>query len=341
MAPAVGAAIVSSIGNAIGNLFTNSQSSGFSEKAANLAYQRQVEQWNRENQYNLPINQMSRYAAAGLNPNLVYTQNNGSGSLSGVQQAETPHFTNPLSSFTSLFGDLMQVKSFDLHQQEVLEQMNTLRAQQEEIASKVRLNEAKAAAEEYNLTYNKVTEDIRKEILALTGSEKQANIAAINARRMLDIATIGKVNAETLGLQYNNQYLSSTMQSRIDQVDLYNGYLRANAGYLESKKNLTDEEKVRLGYINTLLRKETDFWAKNPVAHIGGLKYDLYELSKRAEALSPYWNNRNTYYDADIKRLRHGQYFNRLKNFGWSGNAWSDFPYALLNGFGFFKDWNF
>ena len=31
-----------------------------------------LEQWNRENAYNLPTAQMARLKAAGLNPNLVY-----------------------------------------------------------------------------------------------------------------------------------------------------------------------------------------------------------------------------------------------------------------------------
>lgn len=45
----------------------------------NLARQQNqwnIEQWNRENQYNTPAAQMARYKAAGLNPDLMYGQQN-------------------------------------------------------------------------------------------------------------------------------------------------------------------------------------------------------------------------------------------------------------------------
>lgn len=43
---------------------------------AELAYQRSVEMWHMQNQYNSPEQQMSRFGAAGLNPHLVYSQGN-------------------------------------------------------------------------------------------------------------------------------------------------------------------------------------------------------------------------------------------------------------------------
>jgi len=44
----------------------------FADKSAKKAYQRQLDFWNKQNDYNLPVNQMKRLEAAGLNPNLVY-----------------------------------------------------------------------------------------------------------------------------------------------------------------------------------------------------------------------------------------------------------------------------
>lgn len=43
------------------------------------ANKQNIEFWNKENEYNKPINQMARLAEAGLNPNLVY----GNGSVVG------------------------------------------------------------------------------------------------------------------------------------------------------------------------------------------------------------------------------------------------------------------
>lgn len=43
----------------------------FNHDEAELAYSRQVEQWQRENDYNSPINQVQRYQDAGLNPGVM------------------------------------------------------------------------------------------------------------------------------------------------------------------------------------------------------------------------------------------------------------------------------
>lgn len=44
----------------------------YNKKEAELAYQRQQEMWNLQNQYNSPANQMRLMTEAGLNPNLMY-----------------------------------------------------------------------------------------------------------------------------------------------------------------------------------------------------------------------------------------------------------------------------
>lgn len=55
-----------------------------------LAYQRQLEQWNMENEYNSPAQQLARYQAAGLNPNLIY----GTGTASaGNTSTSSPSYS--------------------------------------------------------------------------------------------------------------------------------------------------------------------------------------------------------------------------------------------------------
>lgn len=44
----------------------------YSKKAAKESWDRNLQMWNLENEYNHPINQMVRLRDAGLNPNLVY-----------------------------------------------------------------------------------------------------------------------------------------------------------------------------------------------------------------------------------------------------------------------------
>lgn len=58
-----------------------------SKSESELAYQRDVEMWERQNAYNDPKAQMSRLQGAGLNPSLIY----GSGSV-GNQSGPTPRY---------------------------------------------------------------------------------------------------------------------------------------------------------------------------------------------------------------------------------------------------------
>lgn len=76
----------------------------FADKAAKKAYQRQLDFWNRQNEYNLPVNQMQRLQAAGLNPNLVY----GSGATTMSAQLSSVKASSPeLGSGIAAAGNLV------------------------------------------------------------------------------------------------------------------------------------------------------------------------------------------------------------------------------------------
>lgn len=65
------------------------QQAAYQKEAAEISWNRQLEAWNLENEYNSPAAQMQRYQDAGLNPNLIYGQSNTSGSI-GNYQLDTP-----------------------------------------------------------------------------------------------------------------------------------------------------------------------------------------------------------------------------------------------------------
>lgn len=71
---------------------------------AKLSNQWNIDQWNRENEYNSPAAQMARYAAAGLNPNLIYGQQNTSGQISGSLSAGAPASPVDMSALGSKRG---------------------------------------------------------------------------------------------------------------------------------------------------------------------------------------------------------------------------------------------
>lgn len=53
-----------------------------------LAYQRQIEMWHMQNEFNSPAEQMKRFGAAGLNPHLIY----GQGSAGNAASASPPNY---------------------------------------------------------------------------------------------------------------------------------------------------------------------------------------------------------------------------------------------------------
>lgn len=57
---------------------------------AELAYQRSMQMWNLQNEYNSPAAQMARFGAAGLNPHLIYGQGSA-GNASSMPQYQPPN----------------------------------------------------------------------------------------------------------------------------------------------------------------------------------------------------------------------------------------------------------
>ena len=56
--------------------YENEKNREYNLNLAKMQNQWNIEQWNRENTYNSPAAQMARYKAAGLNPDLIYGQQN-------------------------------------------------------------------------------------------------------------------------------------------------------------------------------------------------------------------------------------------------------------------------
>lgn len=88
-------------------LLQGSQQNKQSIRGVKYAYKKDLEQWNRQNAYNLPSAQMQRFKDAGLNPNMIYGQGNPGNATSYVKSG-TPNlkstFQDPLPTALGALG---------------------------------------------------------------------------------------------------------------------------------------------------------------------------------------------------------------------------------------------
>lgn len=75
------------------------------KKLAKYAYSKDLEMWNRQNEYNSPAAQMERFKEAGLNPNMIYE----SGSGSSGNASTLPRYNAPTVSYDVKLPNLIDV----------------------------------------------------------------------------------------------------------------------------------------------------------------------------------------------------------------------------------------
>lgn len=72
---------------------------------ADYQYGKDLEMWNRQNEYNSPVNQMERFKSAGLNPNLIYGQGSaGNATQLPKYQAPQAHFNYKPLNLAPILG---------------------------------------------------------------------------------------------------------------------------------------------------------------------------------------------------------------------------------------------
>lgn len=109
------------------NITSNLIGAGGSFLGNIYSYRKNLQQWNRANEYNLPINQMARLKQAGLNPNLVY--GSGAGQVQAVNspQMDVPkfHITPP-----DIMGAYMQALQVGKQMQQIDQNIAVQKAQE-------------------------------------------------------------------------------------------------------------------------------------------------------------------------------------------------------------------
>lgn len=108
-----GSQVASGIAGSITSAIQNKKARKHAFKMAEYSYGKDLEQWERQNMYNSPTQQMARLKAAGLNPNMVY----GTGVAAATGQAkESPKYQAPNMKYGIPTPDLNMAPAIQSYQ---------------------------------------------------------------------------------------------------------------------------------------------------------------------------------------------------------------------------------
>lgn len=213
--------IFSSLINSITNFGLTSMTNAANEQAATTAYNRGIEQWNRENVYNSPTAQMERLKQAGLNPNLVY----GGG-------ATTLSAHSPATPVAKVEGQ----KPLDLDLLGTLQTAQSMRIAKD--VSDAGIN--KTNAEILNLQQQNANLKSQDEV-------NKANAAYLAQQQLKSMAELKNLNLDFKQKQLNNDLMESSMSFRKKYFDLQNMEMQEKINQLKTQtqglgyKNETDK----------------------------------------------------------------------------------------------------
>lgn len=151
MDPFLGSSLIGVGSSVLGNLFgIGGQAKQFSQQKKLIDYQfsKNVDMWNKQNEYNSPSSQMSRLKEAGLNPNLVY----GDGAV-GNTTSSAPEY------------GLADSPNYGVHLQKMLEPMSlqgqAIAQQIQESKSREQLNGVETVLKSLDRSFSERTLDSR------------------------------------------------------------------------------------------------------------------------------------------------------------------------------------
>lgn len=215
-----GAAVAGSAGSAISAGKTNRrgvalarEQNEWNKAAADLAWSRQqeaqqsewnwnLEQWNRENEYNTPAAQMQRLIDAGLNPNLVYGNGAAQSTSVGSPQYSAP--TAPVAKGQSPPSLTAPRFDFDGAQYAILSsqarqmdaQTDYIQQQRKNAAVDESLKTLQTLGAQFDYDFKKETRDMAKQQLYLNLENTQQDVFLKDVKHRLETEKIDLTRAQ-------------------------------------------------------------------------------------------------------------------------------------------------
>lgn len=236
---AVVEALVAGIGGAFNSIFQgrqNRKNREFQERENQINRQFAVDMWNKQNEYNLPTNQMQRLRDAGINPHLAYSNgqpmntSNAPATPSGV--GSMPQGIAPQMNIGEIFNALMtkaQIKQMEAQTEKTIAEKEEVEARTEGIGKDNKVKDIELTHKE-------------REILANIGvTEGQIDIIKSN----LETA---KINDEKLRKEIEN-IETNTAKTKQEKENLEKNLLLIGAQVLNILED-TELKKAQRGLVD-------------------------------------------------------------------------------------------
>lgn len=275
------------------NVYMQNQNNKLTRELAQQQNQWNIEQWNRENEYNLPSNQLQRFVDAGLNPNLIYGKDSVAATspqmVSGYDSQVAPKMEfNPQ---TLLYASDARLKN---SQADLNEQLIENKKAEKELTDA----EIKLVFKKYDLTDEQINL-VRSQVESLSKQREMVDKQIEKIGAEIDVLKVDEAIKEL-----ERKFQESTFQDRVNtiseqlkklQIDVkyaeplakaavYELYARAaehksNAKLAESYRRKANEERKILKNQRLILQPLEGAFKTSQINYYNSLS-DYYEVAK-------------------------------------------------------------
>lgn len=262
---------------------TNQMQMDFQRQMYDLSRGHALEDWNKQNQYNHPLQQMQRLREAGLNPNLVYgkgAENTAAMVRSNV--APTTSLTAPKEDLSAVGSALGQ--SINL---------SRTQAQSDNISANTAVQEAEARLKNIqgyktaiDAATGKFEYELKEELRDYTIEEQKLNVQSMELKNMTEAVMQGVItNRDAREQLKNTADVAKTFSSILNDqskrlTDVYQReYLKELAWKIRNEATLSQKDIEFLSNFDDLGSKAGGAFMKGVSTFIGGL-VKLYAMKK-------------------------------------------------------------
>lgn len=212
------------LGHVIGN-YQQNKANNANMELAKYQFDRNLDMWNKQNEYNTPKNQMARYTEAGLNPNLIYSQGTP-GVASNAPQYQAPEIRKYQN-----FGDFGVMAAGQLAQQ------------QRQVSSTIELQAAQAASEKARARNIEADTNVKSidhlSRLLKYGIDKETRSAVVGSIRQ-NLENLKKTGENIESSTNLNNQRNTTEIIKRNEIQSRCDNLRAQNAKIESDIRLND-----------------------------------------------------------------------------------------------------